>query len=205
MVIFRAALWRFRWLIFTLGLALIAAGFVASLQSLRPETVRVLALARDADIGDAVEPAAFTEIEVLADAVPPGAMRVGDLPASAVFAASISQGAVMDRSLMASRLYAHSPAGRVVIPVTLAAQSVEIASTPGAHIDVYSPADVDHPEATLLAEDAVVVGISQKGENGNFISMTEGLSVVYLAVPPQTAKVVLGTSGMAPLLAVRRG
>lgn len=204
----RRLLWRWRHAL--LLAAALCAGWAAvhELRPPEPATVEVLVLARDVPAGTRLDPADLRSAALPRELVAPRMLRspkeaVGEqvavgLPAGFPLAAEV---------LVGPGLAGGVPPGEVVVPVRLADPAVARTLRPGDRVDLLAAtADAAASEggAQVVAAGALVVAREEVG-NGGLLGAEEQLSLVYVAVPRDTAPDVVGASAWAPLRIVLPG
>ncbi|MDR1799323.1 MAG: SAF domain-containing protein [Bifidobacteriaceae bacterium] len=197
----RAALWRTRWLLIALAVALLVRlalpGVVGSVRTTSPAVVLTRAVQAGAELG----PNDVTTVAVAAGLVPDGALAD---PAAAVgsrLAAALPAGMPLTPEVLLDQgVLAAAPAGTVAFPTRLSDPQVARLIRPGDHIDVYASAGAtgsgEVAPAQELARGALVLEVP------GAIDTEVAPGLVLLAVTEAEARLLGGASSWAVISAV---
>jgi pilus assembly protein CpaB len=202
----RPLLWRYRWFVVALCLALATWIVVGELRPSPTPTVPVLVTARAVPAGTVLtgtdvrlEPAGRApEGAVDADVAVGSRLTVG-LPAGVP---------VVETMLLGPGLADAAPSGWVVVPVPLADPVLADLVRVGDRIDLYlAAADTGGrlTEAELVTTGALVLaraGPDQAGSSWLAGSTSSGAGAVVVAIRPEDASALAGASGFGPFRAV---
>ncbi|MDP9801174.1 hypothetical protein J2S49_001250 [Arcanobacterium wilhelmae] len=198
----RAALWRWRYVLLAVVLAIGAQSAVTAVSGEGPQTVRVVVAARDITAGQVAssKDLAFAE-------VPPSFAEklVTDLKVveGKHLVAPVPQGApVLREQVLDSGFTKNAPPGSVIaaVPLVDSGDLLEV----GAQVSLYAPAsDLEKdPQARLVAQKATIVGKAVKNSGSTFFTKVDNTTVFYLSISKEEARVVLGIGARTPLTAV---
>ena len=175
----RATLWRFRFVLAAVALLAAVASALSALRELQPETVGVVVADRDLPAG--------TKLST-------GDVRVADVPrALAPRGVLTSLGDVDGRTLTTP-----VPKG---IPV---ADGTESLLTPGQKVALYAPKDehAQSPEAVKVVSRATIVGMGTASKSKSFSRDLSNTLPLFLAIPADTATLVIGYGSAMPMRVV---
>lgn len=200
----RALLWRWRHLLSAVFLALACVMLVAQVNKSAPEMESVVVVRGQIHAGHTVGEGDLEVIDVPEEFVPPDSFSDAGPILGERVVTGLPPGTVVTRSLLVTDELARSaPPGTVVVS-TVISTPVELVLV-GSIVDVYAPPpDVGLPSATatLLARDAVVLHVESAAQSGGFGMSGTNVTTAYLAVPEETANLILGQSARTPLMVV---
>jgi Flp pilus assembly protein CpaB len=198
----RAFLWRMRWLVVLLVLALVAyLALPGILQAIRDTTPTVV-LSRSVEAGRTLDGSDVRVAQVAAGLVPEGALTETGAVLGKRVTSPLPAGMPLVEELLAeSGALAGAPAGTVVVPVRLSDASVAKVIHAGDRIDVMasagSSADGAIAPAQKLADSALVLDVPPGDAAGS--------GLVLLAVTAKEATLIGGAASWSVLSAVLVG
>lgn len=195
----RALLWRWRRLLLATAFAAILALGINSLGRSHEELETLYVASANLPAGHEL-----TAGDLLARQAPSGLVPAA-LPASQVagerLAIGLPEGApVTSAHLLGPTLADHAPKGTIVVPVPLA--SPPDLTPVGTRVELWAgPTDDFAQEATRIAESATIMAFAD-GDSSIPLGSSSDLTRAYIAISPREARLVLGISARAPVLAV---
>lgn len=206
---FRPLLWRYRWFVVALCLALATWVVVGELRPPPAPTVPVLVTARDVPAGTVLtaadlrlEPATHAPDGIVGSDIAVGSRLTVGLPAGVP---------VVDTMLLGPGLADAAPPGWVVVPVPLADPVLADLVRVGDRIDLYlAAADTGGrlTEAELVTTGALVLARASPDDPGaSWLAGSDSsdAGVVVVAIRPDDASALAGASGFGPFRAVLTG
>ncbi|MDY5585406.1 MAG: SAF domain-containing protein [Arcanobacterium sp.] len=132
-------------------------------------------------------------------------------------AAPIPRGlAITKTQILSNNFISLAPQGTVISAVNISQELSTELLEPGQYIDLYAPATLlsnnienitqaeSVTEAKLLGENILIIGKFKTQEKSPMFGEVANNTVLYLAIPEDTASVVLGVQAKTPLQAVVR-
>lgn len=200
----RARVWRMRHFLLALIAIAILGSVLETSASIRPASEKVVVAARDIAAGATLEASDLAVKEVPSGLVPDGALTDTDDAEGEVLAASLPKGMPLPRQLLVSdAFFDAAPAGRDIVPVSAAEDGASKIIKTGDRVAIYAPPqDMNaSAEATLVADNAVVVGVAEGSESGSlFGAQTQATLTLFVAVPTETTPRLLGAASRSALL-----
>ncbi|MDO5723980.1 MAG: SAF domain-containing protein [Flaviflexus sp.] len=195
----RAIAWRWRRLIIATALAAVVALTIHALGRTAGTTASIYVAGRDLPAGHEL-----ARDDLVARAAPEGLIPSALEPEQAEgsrLAIGLPEGSPLTSAhLLGPSLADHAPAGTVVIPVPLA--SPPDLTPVGATVELWAaPTDELGGEARRLASGATIMAFAPDHGTSAFRTQTD-VTRAYVAVSPREARLVLGISARAPVLAV---
>lgn len=147
----RAALWRWRRVLWMILFAFLAQSILSAAGELNPQTEKILVAATDLTAGESLSDSSVQQVNIRKDAVPEGYFTNAEKLAGATVAAAIPKGLPITRSqLLNEKFLRAAPPGTAVTSVSLDFGLPEEIAAPGNRIDIYAPANL--PGEKLPAE-----------------------------------------------------
>lgn len=195
----RAIVWRWRHLIIATALAAIAALTIQALGRTAGTTATIYVAAADLPAGHELD-----SDDLLGRPAPEGLIPSSVTPREAEgsrLAIGLPEGSPLTSAhLVGPSLADHAPDGTVIIPIQLA--SPPDLTPVGATVELWAgPSDELGAEARRLASGATIMAFAPGSGSSAFHSQSD-VTRAYVAVSPQEARLVLGISARAPVLAV---
>lgn len=191
----RGILWRFRHLLIALAAVASLLSILQVIGGLTPSTQQVVVTSVPLAAGTVLEEGHLTITDVPAELVPHGSMTSLDEALGEVLVSALPQGMPLpDSMLLTSKFLDLAPDGYAILPVTIVADGTEGLATSGSSVSLYAPpSDFDESaEAVELVQNAIVVGHGKIPESERFLSESENIRTVFLAIPQDTVTLVLG-------------
>lgn len=201
----RALLWRFRWLVVAVCVAVAAWVAIGELRPAPPATVPVLVAAHDLPAGSVLT-ASDLRVAHVTDAPGPS-MPIDDAIGARLIIGAPAGLAVVPTMLLGPGLADSAPPGWVVAPVTLADPVLAELLRVGDSIDLYlAAADTGGQldDALLVSTGALVLATQDPAaEESSWLGTSSSAPpAVVVAVRPADAAAVTGASGFGPFRAV---
>ena len=191
----RALLWRTRHLLVALTFLAALLTVVQAIGGLKPEVTTVVVAGKQLSAGKTLAREDVVVAHVPTELVPDGALTDPSEVVGEVLVSALPRGMPVPRSLLLSADFlALAQPGEVIVSVTIVGDGTEDLAQPGTTVSVYAPPDEfsDTGAAILVADHATVVGHGRVPEGGGFLSDSDNTRVVFLAVPQETATLILG-------------
>ncbi|ROR73400.1 SAF domain-containing protein [Bogoriella caseilytica] len=203
--------WRYRFVLAGLLVLTAVATVVPGILHTDPDGVPALVLTADTAAGSEIRPADVEVRSLPAGAAPASALTDVAQVEGGTLALGLPAGTTLLPSMLVGPgLADHAPAGHVVVAVPLSdIASVRLAE-PGRSVDLLAGPEHGNGPAVLAARSAVVLAHAEEGITGGGgllapAGAESGIRHIYVAVPPDTATVLLGASTWSPLHAVLPG
>ncbi len=191
----RALLWRTRHLLIALTVLAALLTVVQAIGGMKPAMTAIVVAEKQLSAGKTLGREDVVVANVPAELVPDGALTDLSDAVGEVLVSALPRGMPVPRSLLLSADFlALAPPGEVIVSVTIIGDGTEDLAQPGTTVSVYAPPDEfsETGAATLVADHATVVGHGRVPEGGGLLSDSDNTRVVFLAVPDETAMLVLG-------------
>lgn len=194
----RAIVWRWRHLIIATALAAIAALTIQALGRTAGTTATIYVAAADLPAGHELD-----SDDLVGRPAPEGLIPSSVTPKEAEgsrLAIGLPEGSPLTSAhLVGPSLADHAPDGTVVIPIQLA--SPPDLTPVGATVELWAAPSDELAEARRLASGATIMAFAPGSGSSAFRSQSD-VTRAYVAVSPREARLVLGISARAPVLAV---
>jgi len=106
--------------------------------------------------------------------------------------------------LLSKKFLASVEPGQVVVPVAVQADGTESLLTPGQRVALYAPKDehAQSPEAVKIVSRATIVGVGTASKSKSFSRDLSNTLPLFLAIPADTATLVIGYGSAMPMRVV---
>ncbi len=191
----RALLWRTRHLLIALTFLAALLTVVQAIGGMQPAVTAIIVAGKQLPAGKTLEREDVAVAHVPADLVPDGALTDPSEAVGEVLVSALPRGMPVPRALLLSADFlALAPPGEVIVSVTIIGDGTEDLAQPGTTVSVYAPPEEfsETSNATLVADHATVVGHGRVPEGGGLLSDSDNTRVIFLAVPEETATMILG-------------
>lgn len=198
----RAILWRFRFVLAAVALLAMAASALSTLKELRPETVGVVVADRDLPAGAKLNTGDVRVADVPRALAPRGVLTSpGDVDGRTLTTPVPKGIPVAPQMLLSKKFLASVEPGQVVVPVAVQADGTESLLTPGQRVALYAPKDehAQSPEAVKVVSRATIVGVGTASKSKSFSRDLSNTLPLFLAIPADTATLVIGYGSAMPM------
>lgn len=195
----RATLWRFRFVLAAVALLAAVASALSALRELRPETVGVVVADRDLPAGTKLSTGDVRVADVPRALAPRGVLTsLGDVDGRTL-TTPVPKGIPVAPQMLLSKKFLAS-----VEPVAVQADGTESLLTPGQRVALYAPKDehAQSPEAVKVVSRATIVGVGTASKSKSFSRDLSNTLPLFLAIPADTATLVIGYGSAMPMRVV---
>lgn len=190
----RALLWRTRHLLIALTFLAALLAVIQAISGMQPAVTAVIVAGKQLPAGKALVRDDLVVAHVPAELVPDGALTNLSDATGEVLVSALPRGMPIPSSLLLSADFLGlAPPGEVIVSVTIIGDGTEDLAQPGTTVSVYAPPDdfSETSKATLVVDHATVVGHGRVPEGGGLFSDSDNTQVIFLAVPKDTATMIL--------------
>lgn len=190
----RALLWRTRHLLIALTFLAALLAVIQAISGMQPAVTAVVITGKQLPAGKTLARDDLVVAHVPAGLVPDGALTDPSDVAGEVLVSALPRGMPIPRQLLLSADFLTlAPPGEVIVSVTIIGDGTEDLAQPGMTVSVYAPPDEfsEDSQAILVAEHATVVGHGRVPEGGGLLSDSDNTRVIFLAIPEDTATMIL--------------
>ncbi|MCI7550844.1 MAG: flagella basal body P-ring formation protein FlgA [Actinomycetaceae bacterium] len=185
--------------------SVIVYSLLDALSQMRPHTEQVVVAARTIEAGSTIESGDVVFADIPEDLVAHGALAsLDDAVGQTVVARMTPYTPIIEDQLLQSNFVGTAPPGTIVTPVPIANNGVVEMLQVGSRLDLYAPSsdpDTD-PKATLIAENTLVLAISEQSSKPTLFREVNNTTTIFLAVPKSAANLVIGIGATTPMHAV---
>lgn len=204
----RALFWRWRWVLVVIALGVTAQSILSVVAGEREATTAVVVADSELSSGQILTEGDLTIHSLPHSAVPPGAVTdISDAVGKPIVAPLPAGAPILQPHLIDQDFLSAAPQGTSIVAVTLADDGGLGLLEVGSRIDLYAPPDefAETPEATLVVEGALIVGMAVEPGSSNLLSDVADKRIFHVAIPNKTTSLVIGIGARTPFHAVLSG
>lgn len=204
----RALFWRWRWVLVAIAVGVLAQSVLSVFAGERETTTAVVVADSELSSGQILTEAELGMLSLPQSAVPPGAVTdIADAIGKPIVAPLPSGAPILRPHLIDQDFLSTAPEGTSIVAVTLADDGGLGLLEVGSRIDLYAPPDefAETPEATLVVEGALIVGMAVEPGSSNLLSDVADKRIFYVAIPNKTTSLIIGIGARTPFHAVLSG
>ncbi|WP_124054321.1 SAF domain-containing protein [Arcanobacterium ihumii] len=205
----RAVLWRWRCVVFALVIGAFVQSILTYVSSSSVTLENVVVAKTELSTGDVLDSHNLEIVQLPTKILPENTISNLDDASGQRIVAPLPKGMPVVRSqFLDSSFSSHAPPNTVITTISLADDATLAILKEGSRIDIYAPPreNSDELDAELLAKDAIVMStISPSDRSNSLFDDFTNKSSLMVAIPNDTARLVIGIGARTPLRAVLAG